>query len=71
MTFKDILSEDKIRGEFVCIVEGAKETVPVLDDGVWMDEVLMMCKAGESTKNVANFALDKVLYPKQNKTVHS
>jgi len=64
LTFKDIISEDKIRGEFVCIVEGAKDTVSVIDDGVWMDEVLIMCKAGESTKNVANLLSIKYCIPR-------
>ncbi len=64
LTFKDIISEDKIRGEFVCIVEGAQETAPALDEGLWMDEAVKMCKAGESTKNVANLLSIKYCIPR-------
>ncbi|MDD4160496.1 MAG: 16S rRNA (cytidine(1402)-2'-O)-methyltransferase [Synergistaceae bacterium] len=64
LTFKNILAEDKIRGEFVCVIEGARESVPDVNDSVWMDEALIMCKAGESTKNVANLLSIKYCIPR-------
>jgi len=64
LSFCDLLTEDKIRGEFVCVVGGAEETAPVMEDPAWMDEVLMMCKAGESTKNVANLLSIKYCIPR-------
>ncbi len=64
LTFKDILTEDKIRGEFVCVVEGYTESPLEPDDLIWKDEVLMMCKAGESMKNVANLLSIKYCIPR-------
>ena len=54
LTFCELLTEDKIRGEFVCVVAGAEDRAPAVDDPAWMDEVLLLCRAGDSTKNVAN-----------------
>ena len=64
LTFCELLTEDKIRGEFVCVVAGAEDTVPAVDDPAWMDEVLLMCRAGESTKNVANLLSIKYCIPR-------
>ena len=54
LSFKDILTNDKIRGEFVCVVSGSTENPDVPDDSLWMEEAEKMTSAGESTKNVAN-----------------
>ncbi len=54
LTFKDILTEDKIRGEFVCVTEGNEENTDSCDDSIWMEEAKRMTFSGESTKNVAN-----------------
>lgn len=64
LTFCSLLTEDKIRGEFVCVVAGAEEKEAALDDPAWMNEVLIMCKAGESTKNVANLLSIKYCIPR-------
>ena len=64
LTLKDILTEDKIRGEFVCVVEGCTESPAPLNDLIWKDDVLLMCKAGESTKNVANLVSIKYCIPR-------
>lgn len=54
LSFGDVLPEEKIKGEFVCVVEGFAEEAQETDDSVWMDEARRMCESGESTKNVAN-----------------
>ena len=64
LTFCELLTEDKIRGEFVCVVAGAEDRAPAVDDPAWMDEVLLMCRAGESTKNVANLLSIKYCIPR-------
>ena len=62
-TFKDILPEEKIRGEFVCVVSGSDESDSV-DDSVWMEEAEKMTLCGESTKNVANLLSIKYCIPR-------
>ena len=52
LSFCDTMPEGKIRGEFVCVVEGAAEEQG--DDNAWRDEALELARAGESTKNLAN-----------------
>lgn len=52
LSFCDTMPEVKIRGEFVCVVEGAAEEKG--DDNAWRDEALELARAGESTKNLAN-----------------
>ena len=52
LSFCDTMPEEKIRGEFVCVVAGAPEEER--DDAGWRDEVLALARAGESTKNLAN-----------------
>lgn len=63
-SFKNIIPEEKIRGEFVCVVEGASEQDDGRDDGAWMEEADRMCEAGESTKNVANLLAIKYCIPR-------
>lgn len=62
--FKDIMPEEKIRGEFVCVVAGAGEFVPRADDEVWQEEAVRLCAAGESTKNVANLLSVRYCIPR-------
>ncbi|MEG1799539.1 MAG: 16S rRNA (cytidine(1402)-2'-O)-methyltransferase, partial [Synergistaceae bacterium] len=62
-TFKDILPEEKIRGEFVCVVSGSEE-ISAVDDSVWMKDAENMTLAGESTKNVANLLSIKYCIPR-------
>ncbi len=64
LSFKDTLPEDKIRGEFVCIVEGSKKEAEVQDDSAWMNEAEQMYKAGEQMKNVANLLTIKYRIPR-------
>ncbi|WP_455600258.1 16S rRNA (cytidine(1402)-2'-O)-methyltransferase [Cloacibacillus sp.] len=52
LSFCDTMPEEKIRGEFVCVVDGAAEAER--DDAGWRDEALALARAGESTKNLAN-----------------
>lgn len=55
LTFKDIIPVEKIRGEFVCVVEGAPEKrgAPEACEA-WRAEAVELRKAGESTRNIAN-----------------
>ena len=52
LSFCDTMPEEKIRGEFVCVVDGAAEAER--DDTGWQEEALALARAGESTKNLAN-----------------
>lgn len=56
-TLKDKLPDEKIRGEFVCVVEGAKEQA--IDETVWREEAKKLADAGESVKNVVNLISEK------------
>lgn len=62
-SFKKSLPEEKIRGEFVCIVAGAAEEA-VIDDSLWMEEAKKITADGESTKNVANLLAIKYCIPR-------
>ncbi|MEG1642312.1 MAG: 16S rRNA (cytidine(1402)-2'-O)-methyltransferase [Synergistaceae bacterium] len=53
-TYEETLNEEKIRGEFVCLVEGNKESDEI-EDSTWQKEADRMIAEGESTKNLANF----------------
>jgi len=64
LSFADRLPEGKIRGEFVCVVEGCPEESGPPDDSIWIDEAEKMCKSGESTKNVANLLSIKYRIPR-------
>lgn len=64
LTFAHTMPEEKIRGEFVCVVEGCTEEAKPLDDSIWIEEAMKMCKSGESTKNVANLLSIKYRIPR-------
>ncbi|MDO5115918.1 MAG: 16S rRNA (cytidine(1402)-2'-O)-methyltransferase [Synergistaceae bacterium] len=51
LTFCDTMPEEKIRGEFVCVIEGAAEEIRC--DESWRDEAAAMARAGEATKDIA------------------
>lgn len=61
-TFDKVLTEDKIRGEFVCVVEGAKKTEAV--ETVWTKEADTLAKSGESVKNIVEIIAEKYNVPK-------
>lgn len=52
-SFCDTMPEEKIRGEFVCVVEGARETQDEADESDWREEVAALIAAGASTKAAA------------------
>ena len=52
-SFCDTMPEDKIRGEFVCVVEGARETQDETDEADWREEAAALIAAGASTKAAA------------------
>lgn len=52
-SFCDTMPEEKIRGEFVCVVEGARETRDEADEGDWREEAAALIAAGASTKAAA------------------
>lgn len=64
LTFENILLEEKIRGEFVCIVEGNTEIEEVINDSVWMNEADAMASNGETTRTVANLLAIKYSIPR-------
>lgn len=64
LTFDGILPEEKIRGEFVCVVEGNTQAEEIMNDTIWMNEAKAMVKSGESTKNVANLLAIKYSIPR-------
>ena len=51
LTFCDTMPEDKIRGEFVCVVEGAGEC-PVEESG-WQEEAMTLAARGDSIKDIS------------------
>lgn len=63
-SFGDIMPEEKIRGEFVCVTEGASPDANAIDDSVWQDEACKLSRGGESTKNVANLLSIKYCIPR-------
>lgn len=58
LSFCDTMPEDKIRGEFVCVVDGAPEIAAPSDDG-WQEEARRLAAEGESTKNVSQRLAEK------------
>ena len=52
-SFCDTMPEEKIRGEFVCVVEGARETQDETDEADWREEAAALIAAGASTKAAA------------------
>ena len=62
-TFDKILPEEKIRGEFVCIVEGNTQE-EVEDENSWKIEAETMLKRGDSTKDIANSVAMKYSIPR-------
>lgn len=62
--FKDIMPQEKIRGEFVCVTEGAAESDETVDDEIWQAEAAQMRAAGEATKNVANLLAVRYCIPR-------
>lgn len=52
-SFCDTMPEEKIRGEFVCVVEGAHETRDETDESDWREEAAALIAAGASTKAAA------------------
>lgn len=63
-SFKDIMPEEKIRGEFVCVVEGSGASADMISDEVWQAEAAKLCAEGETTKNVANLLSVRYCIPK-------
>lgn len=63
VTFGDIMTKDRIRGEFVCVVGGASAEESS-DDSLWQEEAIRMFHSGESTKNVANSLSIKYCIPR-------
>lgn len=64
LTFFETIPEERVRGEFVCVVEGCKEEAEPIDDTLWIEEAERMRKAGESMKNVANLLSIKYCIPR-------
>lgn len=64
LTFKNILPEENILGEFVCVTEGADVTAAAVSDDVWQREALLLCESGETTKDVANLLSVRYCIPR-------
>lgn len=64
MTFGENMPEERIRGEFVCVVEGSSDGGEPIDDSLWQDEARQLFEAGESAKNVANLLSIKYCIPR-------
>lgn len=58
------LPEEKIRGEFVCVVDGAAKMAEEEDDLKWMQEADEMCGSNEPMKKVANLLAIKYCIPR-------
>lgn len=63
-TLKNSIPEDKIRGEFVCIIAGAPAATTETSSDVWQAEAEKLCASGESTKNVANLLSVRYCIPR-------
>lgn len=63
-TFKDIIPQEKIRGEFVCVTDGSAESDEEADDDAWQAEAARMRAEGEATKNVANLLSVRYCIPR-------
>ncbi|MDO5563154.1 MAG: 16S rRNA (cytidine(1402)-2'-O)-methyltransferase [Synergistaceae bacterium] len=54
LSFKDILTEDKLRGEYVCVVSGKPVDQNICGELEWMGEADMMLGMDKSVKDIAN-----------------
>lgn len=52
-SFCDTMPEEKIRGEFVCVVEGARETPDAARETDWREEAAALIAAGAAMKAAA------------------
>ncbi|MDO4987491.1 MAG: 16S rRNA (cytidine(1402)-2'-O)-methyltransferase [Synergistes sp.] len=59
LTLCDTISEEKIRGEFVCVIEGADTSHANADETVWKNEVETLCRSGVSVKDTASEIAEK------------
>ncbi len=59
LSFCDTMPEEKVRGEFVCIVEGAADEIPEDSEDKWQEEALALASAGEPVKKIAAIISDK------------
>lgn len=53
VSFCDTMPEEKIRGEFVCVVEGAAEAADETESADWREEAAALSASGAPTKAVA------------------
>lgn len=53
----DTMPQEKIRGEFVCVVEGAEGKA--MGESPWREEAASMAQSGERTKNIAAALAEK------------
>ncbi len=56
-SFKNLITQEQLRGEFVCVVEGACEQKT--DDMEWLGEAKKLYGTGETIKNVVNLIAEK------------
>lgn len=59
LSFCDTMPEEKVRGEFVCIVEGDADEIPEDSEDKWQEEALALASAGEPVKKIAAIISDK------------
>lgn len=59
LSFCDTIPEEKIRGEFVCVVEGAPDAPPEDREDEWREEAMKLLDAGEPVKKAAALLSDK------------
>lgn len=64
LSFKDILTEEKLRGEYVCVVSGRAEAEDVCGGSAWTDDADAMLEEGKSVKDIANFLSIKYCIPR-------
>lgn len=63
LQYSESLDDSRIKGEFVCIVEGNTEQLEA-DDSVWQSEADKMLKDGASLKDLANTLSIKYCIPR-------
>lgn len=54
LSFCDTMPEEKIRGEFVCVIEGASEEPAEDIEAIWQGEARALARAGEPVKKIAS-----------------
>lgn len=59
LSFCDTIPEEKIRGEFVCVVEGAPARETPLCEDDWKEEALRLAAEGEPVKKTAGLLAEK------------